>query len=454
MWSRQAEIARAIAVHPRVSVRSGHKVGKSLTAAIIGWWWLLTRPGARVIMTAPTARQVRSVLWREVRDLNRKARWPLGGDIHKSPDSGVILPDGRDMVGFSTDEPERMAGISGRNVLFIVDEASGVPQAIFEAIEGNRAGGARVCMFSNPTKTSGEFYDSHNSKRGFYHTVHISSEESPNVIGGQPIVPGLAMPEFIAEKKREWGVDSPLFAVRIAGNFPAEAFNTVIGLAILEEALERHRGFAELDDDGRDQWPDPLQLGRLHIGVDVARFGDDDSVIQPRRGIRAYPQIRIHGADTIQVAGKVMEVVNEMALPHEMPVVNIDAIGWGAGVYDQLKSCERIEAYPIQVSERAYDQNAYPNIRTELWFWMKNWLKNGGCIPEDGELEGELVAPTYDFDGDRRQRVERKHEIKRRLHRSPDGADALGLSLAKPPAITDDYDFEGNRLQSADTGGY
>ncbi len=115
-------------------------------------------------------------------------------------DAGLQMADGREIVGFSTDSPERMSGISGANLLFILDEASGIPEPIFEAVEGNRAGGAKVIMFSNPTSTSGTFYEAFHRKRNFWHTIHISAEESPNVTGGQISIPGLATAEWVEEK--------------------------------------------------------------------------------------------------------------------------------------------------------------------------------------------------------------------------------------------------------------
>jgi hypothetical protein len=258
VWSRQQELLEAVRDHDRVSVRSGHKVSKSTSAAAVAWWWCSdpeTRPGARCILTSSGNRQVKSILWREVKKLWREAIVTPGPTPAEAPDTGVQWGDGREILGFTTKEPERMAGFSGANLLFILDEASGIPEAIFEAVEGNRAGGAKILLLSNPTQVSGEFYDSHHSKRSFYTTLHISSEDSPNVTG-EARIPGLAIPAWVEEKRQEWGVDSPLYQVRVRGNFPGQAADAVTGLTLVLDAIER--------------WEDTEETGPLDLGVDVA----------------------------------------------------------------------------------------------------------------------------------------------------------------------------------------
>ncbi|HLY21543.1 MAG TPA: terminase family protein [bacterium] len=272
-WARQREVLEAVLRHPRVAVRSGHKVGKSASAAGLALWWAATRPRSRVVLTSASYRQIRSILWRELKTLHAAARPPLGGELHAHPDAGLQFSDGREIVGFNTTEPERMSGISGANLLFILDEASGIPDQIFQAIEGNRAGGARLVLFSNPTRTSGTFFDAFGTKREFWHVIHISSEETRNAQEGRDVIPGLATREWIEEKRREWGETSPLYQVRVRGDFPSQAENAIIGLALVEDATVR--------------WVETPAEGRLTLGVDVARFGDDETVIFPVRGHKA-----------------------------------------------------------------------------------------------------------------------------------------------------------------------
>jgi phage terminase large subunit len=415
-WARQVEILRTVAAHPRVAVRSGHKVSKSNSALLLAYWWIVTRPGGRVVLTSSSSRQVKEILWHEAKALYRRARVPLGGELNSLPGSGLSFPDGRQIVGFSTDEPERMAGFSGANLLFILDEASGIPEEIFQAVEGNRAGGARVVLFSNPTRTSGTFYDAFNTKARFWKGIHVSSEETPNVTAGRVLIPGLATAEWVAEKREEWGPDyesSPLYQVRVRGEFPSQADNAVIGLALIGAAQKR-------------QAP---ATGPLSIGVDVARFGDDASVIQPIRGLRALPAVSVRGQDSIQVAGKVLEVVRSLRQGDERVRVKVDVIGVGSGVYDQLAAVadkNRLDVVAVDVASRAHSED-YANLRAELWFRLKRWLASGS-IPEDAELVSELVAPTYGFDTSGRILIEPKDKIKARLGHSPDRAEALMLA--------------------------
>lgn len=429
----------AVAQCPRVAVRSGHKVGKSLAVAALALWWVSTRARARVVLTSPTGRQVEEILWREVRVLHARAKGRIGGECAKLPSTGCRWPDGREIIGFATDQPERFQGLSGDELLFIVDEASGVDESIFEALEGNRAGGAHVVLTGNPTQTSGTFYDAFGTKAEFWHRVHISSEETPNATGQGDPVPGLATAEWIAEKRLEWGEESPLYQVRVRGNFPGQAENAVIGVGLVTAAVER----------GRAAGPLTTADGPLQLGVDVARFGDDESAIAARRGKRVGA-IRTHrGLDTVDVAGAVLAVVRDLAVPRERVRVCVDEIGIGAGVLDQLRRQRTVrlatgeectlEVVGINVAESAPTDETYARLRDQVWFAVAGFLREGGALPTDPRLEAELVAPVYGFDTRGRYQVEPKAKTKERLGRSPDRADAVGLAVFTAGRIGSGY---------------
>lgn len=415
-WGRQEEILRAVATYPRVAIKSGHKVSKSNSVAILALWFARTRPGARVILTSASGRQVREILWRELTACYRRAKHPLGGKLFETPAGGLRFGGGREVLGFTTDAPERFAGISGANLLFLLDEASGIPPSIYEAVEGNRAGGARVALFSNPTQTAGEFFDAFHDKRHLYHCLTVSSEESPNVTEGREVVLGLATPEWIAEKRLEWGGDSPLFAVRVRGEFPTHASNAIIGLGLVEAARRRH-------DETRAE-------GLLELGVDPARFGDDESVLVARRGKKVLALEAYQGLDGTELALKVLSLVRRLRKSHEPAVtVKIDPIGVGASPTDALRRFhEEVDVVPLEASASASNAE-YVRLRDELWFGVRDWLAAGGALPPDSKLEGELVAPTYTLDPKNRLKVESKDDIKKRLKRSPDRADALALAV-------------------------
>lgn len=441
-WSRQEDILRAVAESPRVAVRSGHKVSKSTSASILGHWWAYTRPGSWTVMTSSSGRQVKAILWEEFRKRWAAGKTYLGPSPAVDPNTGFRTEHGSRVNGFSTDEPERMAGISGADVLFIVDEASGVPEPIFEAIEGNRAGGARLVMFSNPTQTSGSFYDAFHGKRDLYRTLTISSEESPNVTEGRIVIPGLATREWIDEKRTEWGEDSPIYGVRVKGEFPRQGSNAVVALTFLTQA--------------QDRYDETEPTGDLEIGVDPSRYGEDEAAIAARRGSYLYPLRCYLGLDGIQLAARVVEMARELRTATQRRVrVKVDVIGVGASCADQLKHhADLIELVEVNVSNRSDDPERYHALRDQLWFAAADWLKEGGALPHDDRLASELVAPLYKFDAQGRYQVESKDETKKRLKRSPNRADAVCLAIyrAKRAAVLDPADVadagDGYRMTS------
>jgi len=420
LWKRQREILTKVAGGKRIAVRSGHKIGKSTTAVILALWFITTRQRARVVMTSASYRQVRDILWKELRRIAGEAPIPIGGKLATDPETGLQFRDGREIVGLSTNEPERIAGYSGPEMLFILDEASGIDEAVFEALEGNRAGGARIVLFSNPTQTSGTFFDAFHSKSEFWITIHVSSEETPNVTGDEEPIPGLATAEWVDEKRREWGEESALYAVRVRGNFPTQGDKAVIALTYVVQAVAR---WVDEPDDG----------GPLVLGVDVARFGDDESVIVPRRGNRTWPATVLTQLDGPNLAGEVLALARQLRRDGEKPVVNVDVIGVGASAFDVLARSDEVVANAVNVAEKATAEG-YHSLRDQLWGSTRDWLKGGGAIPDDARLQAELVSPVYAFDAQGRMQVESKQAMKKRLNRSPDRADALALAIYQPPS--------------------
>ena len=411
-WSRQAEVLSAVATSRRVAVRSGHKVGKSRLDAAAALWWAYTQPHARVILTSSGNRQVKTILWRELRELHRQSQLP--GSCALDPGTGLKLPDGREVLGFTTQDAERMAGQSGAALFFIIDEASGFPQPIWEAVQGNLAGGGRVLCTGNPTRPTGFFFDAFHSARELWCPIHISSEETPNCTGGEH-VPGLATRDWVDEMLKEYGAESPIVDVRVRGEFAESSDDNVVPLGALTAAQER--------------WPHAVPSGQLTIGVDVARFGDDDSVIWPVRGDYAYPPRVIHGYDTVEVAGRVMEVAELLAEPGEKPVIRVDSIGYGAGVVDVLRRRTTVRTIGINVAKRSDQPDKFRILRDQLWWGIRVWLKEGGCLPKDAPAAAEILSACYGYDARGRVVVDGKDKLRESLGRSPDRADALALAV-------------------------
>lgn len=459
LWEKQAEVACAVLKHQRVAVRSGHKVGKSRCAAVIALWWCLTRDKARVVLTAPSGHQIRNILWTEVQDLYHHAKVPLGGYCSPDPSRGLQLPEGRQILCIATDEAEKLAGLSGSNQLFIVDEASGFPEVLWDPINGNRAGGGQILALSNPTQTSGTFYDAFHSKRHLWHGIRIASTESPNFVAGKVLVPGLAYREWVCEMLEEHaGIrleptvsaeeilaalesvgDASLFInVRIKGQFPSQSENSVIALRQVELARERFE-FAP-------------EHGRLNLGIDVARYGDDESVIAPRRGAKILPLIAMHGLDGPGLADRVIALLAQLRREGERPLLKVDVIGIGASCFDSLRQkadAFAFEVTPVNVAEASQIPEKYRNLRAQLHFATRTFLLEGGALPPDERLHSELVATRYSLDERGRYVVERKEEIKVRLRRSPDRADAVMLAIYEPRAASDEVTTFGGSFRSS-----
>lgn len=426
LWGRQADLARAVVAHQRVACRSGHKVGKTTVVAVLAWWFAATRAQARAVCTAPTDRQVRKAIWREVKRLRRcaKRHGYVLPEVPKDPRTGVQFDETEsEIFGFSTNDPDNFSGISAPHVIYLCDEASGIAAPIFEAIHGNRAAGAKFLMTGNPTQPSGELFDAFNSQRHLYHPealIHISSADSPNVTTGEVIVPGLATRAWVEEMREAYGgPGNPIYDVRVDGNFPSQAADTIIGVGVVEAALGR--------------FPDTEPGRILDVGVDVARFGDDLTVVQAVRGLRAYEPRAVHGYDTGEVAGLVIQTIRQLRSPGERVRVKIDTIGYGAGVFDQIRRhydrLGGVDVVSVNSAEAATDPSEYFNLRSELHFVVRDWLVAGGALAPCPRLESDLVAPRYRLHTNGTLRVEAKDDIKKRIGRSTDYLDALALAV-------------------------
>jgi phage terminase large subunit len=417
-WKRQAELMRAIARSDDVAIRSGQKTGKSEALVYVAIWWVLCFPEARVIMTAPTHRQIKDVLWSALMRVYQRARAPIGGVMNQTPNGGFRLPDGRAILGFSTDKPVNWGGYSGTRLLFLGDEASGLSAGNVEAIDGNRIGGgsAKLVLSGNPTQTSGVFFDAFHANAARWDKHHVSSLEA-----SEAGIPGLATRASCEQRRREYGEASPFYQVRVLGNFPTEGDDAIVTLAMVTDA-ER-------------DWEHADEAGRLEIGVDPARFGSDDSAICVRRGMKVLAFKAIHGKDVMQVAGEALAGARQFRKGDEKALFRVDTIGVGAGVADALRLCPKLcDVEDVNSSERAFDEDKYANTRAELHFVAANWLKAGGKIPPNTPIGHELTAARYDFDPRGRHRVEAKDAVKKRIGKSPDAADAFLLSVYVPSA--------------------
>lgn len=447
LWAKQREILDAIRDNTRVSVRSGHKVSKSCTAAIAALWFFCSFEEARVVMSAPTARQVDQILWRELGMLRTRAKLAIEPQLElpKRASTGLHTLDFREIFGFTARQKEAAAGVSGKNILYLLDESSGIEQDFFEAIRGNSAGGARLALFSNPTRTEGEFYESQTSKAirvvdgvatGFYRAIHVSSEETPNAVSGRIEIPGLATRAWVEEMRAEYGEDSPLFKIRVKGDFVLNEEGRILSVHAITSAEQR--------------WEDTRAEGRLHLGLDPAGPGlaGDESGFALRRGKKVLSVVGMRGlTEEAHVAHVLGFLAAERRVSDPPPVVAIDREGpIGSRIYgllraflDDERNKDAFVLLGVRSSERARrEPTIYDRVRDELWANVARFIREGGAIPTDAKLAKELHAPEWIGNLVGRLKATPKEELRKVLERSPDRADAVTLSVWEPAAWLED----------------
>ena len=430
LWSRQEEILRSVDANEITCIASGHKTGKSMVeGGVMALWWVITRPRGKVLMTSGNADQVKAILWDELTRCCARSGIleRVGGQLNRDPGNGMHLADGRFIVGLTAKDGPRIAGHSGDEMLVIVDEANGFADELWRAIRGNLLGGAHACASGNPTRTSGWFFEYFTTKKSEANSIRVSSRETPNYREGRKVIPGLAERHAVDKIIREYGEGSAEVQIRVDGMHATENSSSVIGVGPLEAAVKRHSSTS---------WRDAK--GRLALGVDVARFGDDDSVIQPVRGTVGAPSVVRHGFDTVAIANEAHAIaMAERRLEGatwEKPIIIVDVSGLGAGVADQLRRKPDIELLEADSSANANQRDKHHRLRDEMWWTTREWLREA-TLPPDAKRDEELLAPTYGFDGEGRTLVESKDTIKKRLKRSPDRADALCLAVSRPGGV-------------------
>lgn len=417
----QAQLLEAIASgYRRISVRSGHGVGKTTAAAWAALWFLLTRYKCKIVVTAPTTSQLYDALYPEIlfwiSQMNKLVRDLLEVQSERIETAG----DKSSFLSIRTsraEKPDALQGVHSDAVMLIGDEASGIPEAVFEAAAGSMSGHTAVTLLlGNPVRATGYFYKTHYPDPDIpaalhWKTFHVSCIDSPRV-----------NTQFIEEIKATYGEESNAYRVRVLGEFPRTDDNAVIPRELIEAAKFRD---VVLTPSVPMVW-----------GLDVARFGSDSSALVKRRGnIVPEPARTWRNLDLMQLTGAVVaeyEAQDKMFRPVE---ILVDSIGLGAGVVDRLREM----GYPargINVSESPAMGQMYMNLRSELWMKAKAWFERRDCqIPNDTRLIDELAAVGYDFTPSNKLKIDSKDVMRKKIRRSPDVADAFVLTFASD-AIT------------------
>lgn len=392
----------------RVTVRSGHGTGKTTALAWLVLWHTLCFPDSRTPCTAPTSHQLQSVLWAEIAKWHsRMPDWFRRQIVVQSEFVRIVGAEQSQFAVARTarkEAPEALQGFHAANLLFVVDEASGVPDTIFQAAEGALSTpGARVVLASNPTQTSGYFYDSHNRDRHLWTTLRFSCLDSP-----------LVAPEYVERMRSKYGEDSDLFRVRVLGDFPSASFQQLIPRELAEAATMRHLR------------PDEYAFAPLLFGLDVARYGDCKSVLVERQGLRCAVRRAWGKTDTMTLAD---QVAGEMV--QSSPQSLLVDVAMGSAVVDRLRQVGWRNVLEVNFGW-ASSNPKYANKRTEMWVGIRDWLEAGGVLPPHDQLLDDLCGPQYWFTPTGRMALESKEDMRDRGLASPDYGDALALTFAVP----------------------
>lgn len=400
----------------RISVRSGHGIGKSTTFSWLILWYLFCFKDAQIPCTAPTSDQMHDVLWKEVSKWLQLMPEPIRAKYEWSNNYVRIVESPETWFARAKtarkEAPEALAGVHGDYVLFLIDEASGVPEEIFNTAEGALTDKrAIVIMISNATRLIGYFYDSHHKDKEHWNTLHFNSEDSP-----------IVDKEFVERIEKKHGRDSDEFAIRVKGDFPKEDMMDEAGYVPL---------YVETDLKYTD---DESFIGNVKLGVDPAGEGNDKTIWIARDNFKARVVATERISDSKSIAQKTLTLMSYFNITPEN--VTVDNFGTGANVAQEMGlAMNRVSA--VNVGERCQspqDQEMFLNLRAFAYWKQREWIKKGGqLVKHDGWEELLSIRHRKELSG--KMKIMGKVEMKKKGYHSPDHADALMLTFIEPSFI-------------------
>ena len=405
-YPKQEEILNAVDGDARrISVVGCHGSGKDWTAARIILWWVHRYSPAKAVVTGPTLRQVNDIVWNEIRYAYGKAMAQLPGKMRGT--ARYEIDPQTYALGFTSNSPHKILGHHSPNLLAVITEAHAVPNDYINAVK--RLNPSLLLMTGNPFLTYGIFYDSHHRQRHLWHTVQIGAKDTPNIIEGRTVYPGMLTRQDVEDRKADWGEDTAMYIGGVLGEFPDNLDTAIVPLRAATAAASRH-----LEPDGE-----------IIVACDVARKGHAQTVIMRRHGPVATIAYRVRGNDTMQVANRLKSYCDEQ----RADVLVIDDAGIGGGVTDRVRemglNTARLEEF--NGSHRARRADRFHDRNAEVWWAMrKRYLEGSICTPNDDNLIGQLASRQYDIDS--RGRIEL--QSKRDLPETMDEADALAMTFA------------------------
>ena len=399
------------------AVASGHGIGKSCLVSWVILWALATEANTKGVVTANTENQLKTKTWAEVSKWYQSFRYRhwfvFTATAIYSADKAYERTWRIDMIPWSERNTEAFAGMhnAGSRILVVFDEASAIPDSIWEVTEGALTDALTEIIwlaFGNPTRNSGRFRSCFGNMKHRWNTIQVDSR---SVEGTNK--------EQIAQWIEDYGDDHDFVRVRVKGIFPRSGSRQFISSEKVGKATERKNEV-------------PLGTPKI-MGVDVARFGDDQSVIARRHGRKLEELIKYRGLDLMELASEVAVAINK----YKPDVVYVDDVGLGGGVVDRLRQLGfSIVAVNAGSSPEHQNKDLYFNKRAEMWERMKNWI-DVADIPEDRDLVDSLTEIEYGYDEKMRLRLEKKEDMKKRGLASPDCADAVSMTFyaSLPPIV-------------------
>lgn len=397
---------------------------------------LLVRRNGIYHWSGNTLRQVRDLLWKELRTAYQKAKIPLGGTLLQM---SLTLNDEHFAVGFSTDEQstDKFTGYHSPNQLVIFDQAAGITTPIWESAEGLMTSeNCRWLAISNTALSESELANicipERKTRFGKWHVIRIRASESPNVVAGRNIYPGLVSYDWVKRREDAWGKDDPLYKIFIEADFVQSSQMSVIPYRYILPAFENE---GEMGDT-------------IEVGVDVARQGLDSTVLFARSGSKALEVRRLTGNNTMEVVGEIVRFKKDLEANYNLPVniIKIDVIGIGAGVYDRcLELDEPLPAVAINNSEKpVVESERYLNLRAELAWTFRRRMELGevgfkGVIVNDFDimeyLQQDINSMRYKISSNGRIQLWSKDDLRVLLGRSPDYWDACVMAFETPGGL-------------------
>lgn len=423
----QADVLEEFPHHPRQAMLACKGPGKTCLLAWLGWNFLLCYLNPKIGALSITAKNLKDNLWTEMSKWRAKA--PLLIALFEVTSERIFLKEQPETWWMSarswpqTADPQAqadaLAGLWADNIMILMDEAGSIPPAVLATAQvvianAHQTGkNAHVVIAGNTTTHTGALYDAAVAHRSSWHVTEITAD--PDDPKRTPRIPK----EFAAEQIREYGRDNPWIMVNFLAKFPKQGLNTLVSADDIITAQRRHYPLEEFSGFPKI------------IGVDVAQFGDDESVMFKRQGKIAHPPLRMRNLSPLQGGPHVARIATEW----EADSIQIDnSGGWGGAWYEFLTTSGYTWARGVQFGGSAAQEGRFANKRAEIYWEMCDWIRAGGALPPVPEMVSGLSSMTYGYDNKGRVLVEEKKQIKMRIGRSPDLEDALACTFAYPVA--------------------